>query len=45
MSNPAFNFDHTHIISNDPEASANWYVEMVGAAGDSDLYHPVLGDG
>src|ERR1700737_679742 len=31
MSNPAFKFDHAHIISKDPEASANWYVEMFGA--------------
>jgi hypothetical protein len=31
MSYPAFKFDHLHIISNDPEASANWYVEMFGA--------------
>jgi catechol 2,3-dioxygenase-like lactoylglutathione lyase family enzyme len=31
MSNPAFKFDHVHIISQDPEASANWYVEMFGA--------------
>ena len=31
MSNPAFKFDHVHIISKDPEASANWYVEMFGA--------------
>jgi catechol 2,3-dioxygenase-like lactoylglutathione lyase family enzyme len=31
MSNPAFTFDHVHIISQDPEASANWYVEMFGA--------------
>jgi catechol 2,3-dioxygenase-like lactoylglutathione lyase family enzyme len=31
MSNPAFKFDHVHIISNDPAASANWYVEMFGA--------------
>jgi lactoylglutathione lyase len=31
MSNPAFTFDHVHIISKDPEASANWYVEMFGA--------------
>ena len=31
MSNPAFNFDHVHIISNNPRASANWYVEMFGA--------------
>jgi lactoylglutathione lyase len=31
MSNPAIKFDHIHIISRDPEASANWYVEMLGA--------------
>jgi catechol 2,3-dioxygenase-like lactoylglutathione lyase family enzyme len=31
MSNPAFKFDHVHIISKDPEASANWYAEMFGA--------------
>src|ERR1700746_1800935 len=31
MSNPAFKFDHVHIISKDPEASASWYVEMFGA--------------
>ena len=31
MSNPAFKFDHVHIISKDPEALANWYVEMLGA--------------
>jgi catechol 2,3-dioxygenase-like lactoylglutathione lyase family enzyme len=31
MSNPAFKFDHVHIISKDPQASANWYVEMFGA--------------
>ena len=31
MSNPAFKFDHVHIISRNPEASANWYVEMFGA--------------
>jgi catechol 2,3-dioxygenase-like lactoylglutathione lyase family enzyme len=31
MSNPAFKFDHVHIISKDPEASANWYVEMFDA--------------
>jgi catechol 2,3-dioxygenase-like lactoylglutathione lyase family enzyme len=31
MSNPAFKFDHVHIISEDPHASANWYVEMFGA--------------
>lgn len=31
MSNPSFRFDHVHIISDDSEASANWYVEMLGA--------------
>jgi catechol 2,3-dioxygenase-like lactoylglutathione lyase family enzyme len=31
MSNPAFRFDHVHIISEDPKASAAWYVEMLGA--------------
>jgi lactoylglutathione lyase len=31
MSNPAFKFDHVHIISEDPHASANWYVDMLGA--------------
>jgi len=31
MSNPAFKFDHIHIISDDPHASARWYVEMFGA--------------
>lgn len=31
MSNPAFEFDHVHIISQNPKDSANWYVEMFGA--------------
>jgi len=31
MSNPAFEFDHVHIISRDPSASAKWYEEMFGA--------------
>jgi catechol 2,3-dioxygenase-like lactoylglutathione lyase family enzyme len=31
MSNPAFIFDHVHIISEEPHASARWYVEMFGA--------------
>ncbi len=31
MSNPAFKFDHVHIISEDPKASADWDVEMFGA--------------
>jgi catechol 2,3-dioxygenase-like lactoylglutathione lyase family enzyme len=28
MSNPALKFDHVHIISQDPEASANWYATI-----------------
>ena len=31
MSNPAFRFDHVHLISEDPPAAAAWYVEMFGA--------------
>jgi catechol 2,3-dioxygenase-like lactoylglutathione lyase family enzyme len=31
MSNPAFKFDHVHIISEHPHDSAKWYVEMFGA--------------
>jgi catechol 2,3-dioxygenase-like lactoylglutathione lyase family enzyme len=31
MSNPAFQFDHVHIISDNPRASAEWYAEMFGA--------------
>jgi|SRR5579884_780737 len=31
MSNPAFRFDHVHIISEDSHAAAQWYVEMFGA--------------
>jgi lactoylglutathione lyase len=31
MSNPAFKFDHVHIISENPHVSAQWYVEMFGA--------------
>ena len=31
MSNPAFRFDHVHIISENPRQSADWYVEMFGA--------------
>ncbi len=31
MSNPAFEFDHIHIISQSPKETANWYVEMLGA--------------
>jgi len=31
MSNPAFKFDHVHVISETPKASADWYVQMFGA--------------
>lgn len=31
MSDPAFEFDHIHIISQTPHASAQWYVQMLGA--------------
>jgi catechol 2,3-dioxygenase-like lactoylglutathione lyase family enzyme len=31
MSNPAFKFDHVHIISENPRESAAWYAEMLGA--------------
>ena len=31
MSNPAFKFDHIHIIAENPEATAQWYVAMFGA--------------
>ena len=31
MSNPAFQFDHVHIISEHPHESAAWYVAMFGA--------------
>ncbi len=31
VSNPAFSFDHVHIISEDPRASAAWYVDKFGA--------------
>jgi lactoylglutathione lyase len=31
MSNPAFKFDHVHIISEHPQLAAAWYVEMFGA--------------
>lgn len=31
MSNPAFTFDHVHIISEKPQEAAAWYVEMFGA--------------
>ena len=31
VSNPAFVFDHVHIISETPHASSQWYVDMFGA--------------
>lgn len=31
MSNPAFEFDHIHIISQNPKEAASWYVDMLGA--------------
>jgi catechol 2,3-dioxygenase-like lactoylglutathione lyase family enzyme len=31
MSNPAFAFDHIHIISQSPQDSASWYVQTLGA--------------
>lgn len=36
MSNPAFIFDHIHLISRDPKAAAKWYVDMFGATITSD---------
>lgn len=31
MSDPAFEFDHIHIMSQNPKDSANWYVRTFGA--------------
>jgi catechol 2,3-dioxygenase-like lactoylglutathione lyase family enzyme len=31
MSNPAFAFDHIHIMSQSPQDAAHWYVQMFGA--------------
>ena len=31
MSNRAFQFDHVHIIAENPNETANWYVEKFGA--------------
>lgn len=31
MSDPTFEFDHIHIISREPKASAQWYVRFLGA--------------
>lgn len=30
MPNPNITFDHVHLISKDPAAAANWYVEKLG---------------
>lgn len=32
MSDPAFEFDHIHIISEQPKQSAQWYVRNLGAS-------------
>jgi lactoylglutathione lyase len=32
MAKPALKFDHIHIISRDPQAAVDWYVEMFGAS-------------
>lgn len=31
MSNPAFAFDHIHLMSQSPRDAAHWYVQMFGA--------------
>ncbi|MEQ1772989.1 MAG: VOC family protein [Burkholderiales bacterium] len=31
MPNPNITFDHVHLISKDPQAAANWYVDKLGA--------------
>lgn len=31
MPNPNITFDHVHLISKDPLATANWYVDKLGA--------------
>jgi len=31
VNNPALTFDHIHIISRSPKATADWYVEKLGA--------------
>ena len=31
MSNPAFLFDHIHIISQEPKVAAQWYEDILGA--------------
>ena len=36
MSNAALEFDHVHIIAENPHSSARWYVEMLGATIEAD---------
>ena len=31
MPNPNITFDHVHLISKDPQATARWYVDKLGA--------------
>ncbi len=31
MSNPAFEFEHVHVTSENPNAAADWYAGMLGA--------------
>lgn len=31
MPNPNFTFDHVHLVSKDPSAAAQWYVDKLGA--------------
>lgn len=31
MPNPNITFDHVHLISKDPQAAADWYVDKLGA--------------
>ena len=31
MPNPNITFDHVHLISKDPQSTANWYVDKLGA--------------
>jgi len=31
LSETKFSFDHVHLLSKDPQATARWYVEMLGA--------------
>jgi hypothetical protein len=42
MSNPAFESDHIHLISQSPQDAANWYVEMFDAEIVADTEYEVL---